>query len=83
MKYELTKLIDFVRNCMANELDALTRESEGRRVALLEKAEEARHEWTRAEQAEARIQKALELSYRRGLKGSEKVEAMREALEGE
>jgi len=39
------------------ELAAVRAESESRRVALLEKADEAKREWTRAERAEGEVER--------------------------
>ena len=41
------------------ELASLRAESEARRVALEQKAEEVRREWTRAENAEAALEEAI------------------------
>lgn len=52
-----TEIGDAARSLL-DALEASERASEGRRVALCEKAEEARREWLRAEAAEASVQEA-------------------------
>ena len=47
--------------CSAARLAAVEAESEGRRVALMQKAEEARSEWLRAEAAESRLARVREV----------------------